>query len=241
MSPSHRCTKLNYYDPVKSACLIQCHPVRVARILIFCYYYLCHINTDVDKQIYEPIDISTRDSNSPWNVKRVLYQFHLVTQKFDVSILKKSDRGAIISQVKNWIWVKYCENEAEYVKSFSLFTEFMDRPDVKQRLGECHSYVMDTYIAVTCMAKKEKLLFYNRLMTRNFDQCTSCPAEHENSSMKWGEMVLNTQQHMHQTVQTINKKSNSRFTVTEGHDAKNLDATQNWFTTKTKEFISKYA
>jgi hypothetical protein len=207
MSPSHRCTNAT----------------------IFLNYYLCQINTNGDKQIYEPIDILTRDPNSPWNVKHVLYQFHLVTQKFDVSGLKKADRGAIISQVKNWItsWVKNCENEAEYLNSFSLFTEFMDRPGVKEQLGECHSYVMDTYIAVTWIAKKEKLVLYNRLTTRNVDRCTSCPAEHENSSMKWGEMVVNPQQHMHQAVHTINKKSNSRFTVKEGHDAKNPDTTQN--------------
>jgi hypothetical protein len=100
---------------------------------------------------------------------------------------------------------------------------------------------MDTYIAVTWMEKKEKLLFYNRLTTRNFDQCTSCPAEHENSSMKWGEMVVNPKQHMHQAVHTINKNSSSRFTVKEGHDAKKIDATQNWSATKTNLFISKYA
>jgi hypothetical protein len=47
----------------------------------------------------------------------------------------------------------------------------MDRPNVKERLGECHSYVMDTYIDVTWMTKKEKLLFYNRLTTRIFYQC----------------------------------------------------------------------
>jgi hypothetical protein len=89
---------------------------------------------DDNKQIYDPINILTRDPNSPWNVKHALCKFHLVTQKNDVSILKKSDRGAIISQVKNWItsWVNYCENKAEYLKSFALFTAFMDRPDVKE-------------------------------------------------------------------------------------------------------------
>jgi hypothetical protein len=40
---------------------------------------------------------------------------------------------------------------------------------------------------------------------------------------------------MHQAVHTINNKYNSRFTVKEGHDAKNLDAT------KTNLFMSKYA
>jgi hypothetical protein len=91
-----------------------------------------------------------------------------VTHKFDVSVLKKSNRGAIISQVKNWItsWVNYCENEGEYDKSFGLFTAFMEQPDVTQRLEECHSSIMDTYIAITWMAKKEKLLLYNRLTTR---------------------------------------------------------------------------
>jgi hypothetical protein len=164
-------------------------------------------------------------------------------QKFDVSVLKKTDRGAIISQVKNRItsWVIYCENEAEYFKPLSLFTTFMYRPDVQEQLGECHSYVMDTYIAVTWMTKKETLLLYNRLKTINVDQCTSCPAEHENSSMKCGEMVVNPQQHMHQAVHIINKKSNSIFTVKECHGEKNLDATQNWSTTKRNYFISKYS
>jgi hypothetical protein len=58
--------------------------------------------------------------------------------------------------------------------------------------------------------------------------------------MKWGEMVVNPQQHLHQAVHTINKKSNSRLTVKEGHDAKNFDATQNWSAIKTDLFISKY-
>jgi hypothetical protein len=67
-------------------------------------------------------------------VKQVVCQFHLVTQKFDVGDLKKDDRGAILSQVKNWItsWVNHCENEGEYLKSFGLFTTFMERPDVMQ-------------------------------------------------------------------------------------------------------------
>jgi hypothetical protein len=54
-------------------------------------------------------------------------------------------------------------------------------------------------------------------------------------------MVMNSQQNMHQAFYTINKKYNSRFTVKDGHDAKNINATQNWSTTKTNEFISRYA
>jgi hypothetical protein len=59
--------------------------------------------------------------------------------------------------------------------------------------------------------------------------------------MKWGEMVVNHQQKMHQKLHTINNKYNSRFTVKEGHDAKNLDATQNWSVTNTNKSVSKYA
>jgi hypothetical protein len=53
--------------------------------------------------------------------------------KMDVSVLRKADRCTIISQVKNWInsWVDYCVKEAEYLKSFALFTAIMIRPDVK--------------------------------------------------------------------------------------------------------------
>jgi hypothetical protein len=106
-------------------------------------------------------------------------------------VLKKANQRAIISQVKNWInsWVNYCENEAEYLKSLALFTAFMNRPDVKARLGKCHSYIMDTYTANKWMQKKEKLLLYNRLTIGRFDQCMLCPAEHENSSIKWGGAV----------------------------------------------------
>jgi hypothetical protein len=53
-------------------------------------------------------------------------------------------------------------------------------------------------------------------------------------------MVVNNQQHMRQTVHIINKKSNSRFTVKEGHDAKNVYAIQNWSIINTNEFVSTY-
>jgi hypothetical protein len=81
---------------------------RMLMIVAFCQI------TDGDKQIYDPIDILTRDPNSTWNVKHILCQFNLVTHKFDIGILKKSDRGIIISQVKNWItsWFNYCENKS---------------------------------------------------------------------------------------------------------------------------------
>jgi hypothetical protein len=77
--------------------------------------------------------------------------------KNDVSVLKKADRLAIISQVKNWInaWVNYCKDEAGYLKSFALFIAFMNRSDIKACLGQCHSYIVDTYIANTLMQKKD--------------------------------------------------------------------------------------
>jgi hypothetical protein len=108
-------------------------------------------------------------------------------EKHDLSELKKADRSEIISQVKNWItsWVNCCENEAEYLKSFALFTDFKNLPDIKEQLGECHSYIMYTYIAITWVVKKEKLLLYNRLTAGNFDQCASLSAEHETASMNW--------------------------------------------------------
>jgi hypothetical protein len=127
------------------------------------------------------------------------------------------------------------------LKSFALFAAFMNIPDIKACIGKCHSYIMDTYIAKMWMQKKEKLLLYKRLTTHNFDQSTSCPTEHENLFMKWGDIVVNPQQNMHQTVHTINKNSNSRFTVNVGHSAKNFDATQNWSITNTNEFVSTYA
>jgi hypothetical protein len=188
----------------------------------------------------------------PMECETCILSVSLGNAKNYFSVLKKADQRAlisqVISQVKNCInlWVNYCENEAEYLKSLALFTSFTNRPYIKARLDECHSYIIYTYIANTWMQKKENLLLYNRLTKRNFDQCTSCIAKHENLSMKWGEMVVNPQQHMHNTLHTLhtlhtlNKKYNSRFTVKEGHHANNLDATQNWSITNTNEFASKY-
>jgi hypothetical protein len=54
-------------------------------------------------------------------------------------------------------------------------------------------------------------------------------------------LTVNPQQRMHQTGHTINTKYNSRFTVKEGRDANNLDATHNWSITNNNECVSKDA
>jgi hypothetical protein len=118
-----------------NSCPTYTHPcTNVTQYMYSLSHLLCQINTDGDKQIYEPINALTRNTNSSWNVKHVLCQFHLATQKFNVRALKKADRGAIILQVKNWItsWAIYCEKNGEKMTSFALFTAFMDRSDVKQ-------------------------------------------------------------------------------------------------------------
>jgi hypothetical protein len=60
------------------------------------------VTTDGDRQIYNPIDILSKNESSPWyGVKYMLYTFHLVEQSFDNDILNKEDREGIVYQVNN--------------------------------------------------------------------------------------------------------------------------------------------
>jgi hypothetical protein len=54
-----------------------------------------------DRQIYNPLDIFSRDESSPWyGVNHMLCTFHLVEQQFDNDVLNKEDREGIVYQVK---------------------------------------------------------------------------------------------------------------------------------------------
>jgi hypothetical protein len=51
------------------------------------------VTTDGDRQIYNPLDILSKNESSPWyGVKHMLCTFHLVEQQFDNYVLKKEDR-----------------------------------------------------------------------------------------------------------------------------------------------------
>jgi hypothetical protein len=62
------------------------------------------VTTDSDRQIYNPLDIFSRDESSPfYGVNHMLCTFHLVEQKLDNNVLNKEDKEGIVYQVKNWI------------------------------------------------------------------------------------------------------------------------------------------
>jgi hypothetical protein len=72
------------------------------------------VTTDGDRQIYNPLDILSRDRSSPWyGVKHMLCTVHLVEQQFDNDVRNKEGREGIVYQVKNWIrsFTNYCESE----------------------------------------------------------------------------------------------------------------------------------
>jgi hypothetical protein len=50
------------------------------------------VTTDSDRQIYNLLDIFSRDESSPWyGVKHMLCTFHLAEQKFENDVLNKED------------------------------------------------------------------------------------------------------------------------------------------------------
>jgi hypothetical protein len=65
---------------------------------------LQQVTTDGDSQIYNPLDVLSKDPKSPWfDVVHMLCTCHLVVQKFDNAVLNKTDREGICYQIKNWI------------------------------------------------------------------------------------------------------------------------------------------
>jgi hypothetical protein len=62
------------------------------------------VTTDGDCQIYNPLDLLSKNESSPWyGVKHMACTFHLVEHQFDNDVLNKEDREGIVYQVKNWI------------------------------------------------------------------------------------------------------------------------------------------
>jgi hypothetical protein len=89
--------------------------------------------TDVDRQIYNPLYILSKDESSPWHgVKHIKCTFHLMEKQFDNDVLNKEDTEGIVHQVKNWIhtFANNCESEDEYKLSYKLLIEFLNKPDV---------------------------------------------------------------------------------------------------------------
>jgi hypothetical protein len=59
------------------------------------------VTTDVDGQIYNPLDIFSRDESSPWyGVKHMLCKFHPMEQQFDNDVLNKEDKKELCTKSK---------------------------------------------------------------------------------------------------------------------------------------------
>jgi hypothetical protein len=134
------------------------------------------VTSDGDRQINNPLDLLSQNESSPWyGVNYMLCTFHLVEHQFDNDVLKKEDREGIVYQVKNCIrsFTSYCESEDEYKLSHKLLIELMNRPDVFESIGAAYLYILDKYLLITWIKKKDKLLFYKRMFLRNLNNCTS--------------------------------------------------------------------
>jgi hypothetical protein len=69
----------------------------------------------------------------------------------------------------------------------------MNRPDAFESMGPSYPYILYKYLLSTWIKKKDKLLFYKRIFLRNLNNCTYIPSEVENSSIKHGEGLVETE------------------------------------------------
>jgi hypothetical protein len=68
--------------------------------------------------------------------------------------------------------------------SYRLLIDFINRPDVFEKLGITPPYILDEYLLKTWKPLKDKMLFHKRMYLWNFDNSTSIPCEIENASLK---------------------------------------------------------
>jgi hypothetical protein len=189
------------------------------------------VTTDGDRQIYNTLDILSKDESSPWyGVKHTLCTFNLVEHQFDNDVLNKEDREGIVYQVKKWIhsFTNYCESNNEYKLLYKLLIEFMNIPDVFESMGPAYPYILDKYLLSTWIKNKDKLLYYKRMFFRNLNNCTSIPSEVYNSSIKQGDDRVRPKMSILTTAQVMTDKSNQRMLFKEGKSAKSRSSTKMW-------------
>jgi hypothetical protein len=63
----------------------------------------------------------------------------------------------------------------------------MNRTDVFESMGPAYLYILDKYLLWIWIKKKDKFLFYKRMLLHILNNCTSIPSEVKNSSIKQGD------------------------------------------------------
>jgi hypothetical protein len=145
------------------------------------------INTDGDRQIYNPLTNYILDKNSPWfGCIHVLFNYHMVDKLFSTKVKITDSNRMLVEYCKKWVktWCFELETKEEYEYSYNEFRKFMDSDREKTGLGHAREQILECYIQYYFLLKEHRMVQHVRNAVRAFDYCTSCQAEHGNRSLK---------------------------------------------------------
>jgi hypothetical protein len=145
------------------------------------------INTDGDRQIYNPLTNCILDKSSTWFCCiHVLCNYHIIDKLFSMKVNITDSNIMLVEYCKEWVKTRCfdLEKKDEYDYSYNKFRKFMDSDRAKTELGHAREQLMDCYIQYSLLPKEHQMVLRMRNAVRAFDSCTSCQAEHENRSLK---------------------------------------------------------
>jgi hypothetical protein len=87
------------------------------------------INTDGDRQIYNPITNCILDRTSPWfGCIHVLCNYHMIVKLFSTKVKITDINRMLVEYCKQWVktWCFDLETKEEYDYYYNEFRKFMD-------------------------------------------------------------------------------------------------------------------
>jgi hypothetical protein len=145
------------------------------------------VNTDCDRQIYNPLTNCILDRSSPWfGCIHVLCNYHMIDKLFSTKVKITDSNRMLVNYCKQWVktWCFDLETKEEYNYSYNEFRKLMDSDRAKTELGHAREHILDCYIQSSFLPKEHRMVRHVRNAVRALDPFTSCQAEHENRSLK---------------------------------------------------------
>jgi hypothetical protein len=96
------------------------------------------INTDGDRQIYNPLTNCILDKNSPWfGCIHVLCNYHIIDKLFSTKVKITDSNRMLVEYCKQWVktWCFELETKEEYDYYNNEFRKFMDSERARTELG----------------------------------------------------------------------------------------------------------
>jgi hypothetical protein len=123
------------------------------------------INTDGDRQIYNPLTNCILDKSSPWfGFIHVLCNCHMIDKLFSTKVKITDSNRMLVEYCKQYVntWFFELESKEEYDFSYNEFRNFMDSDGAKTELGHDPEQIMDSYIQSYFLPKEHRMVLHVR-------------------------------------------------------------------------------